>query len=354
MIKNTKILDCTIRDGGYVNDWQFTDEQLRNCYIACSESNVDYMEIGFRNYKKQSFLEKYGATFFCNEDYINKTIGDIAGCKIAVMVTINEFDINDFVPKSCSKISMVRVLMAYHGSKNKDDDILDIKQLMDGITQMKQLIELGYEISFNIGRIDKINKSQLYEICKLLSEIKISYFTMADTYGSVDLDYIETLIPYVKSLFKDEFNSDIKIGFHAHDNMSNATCKALYSLKFGVEMIDGCILGYGRGSGNAKTELIMMDLNKNHDKTYDFINIIEYGDKYLINYKDCLNNLCYNVVYAMSSYYGCHVTYSIDIIEKYDKLEVRDIYNVFKVLKEDKKNMFYWENLFMEIYKNKI
>lgn len=344
-----KILDCTIRDGGYVNDWNFSDEQVRECYIACSESNVDYMEIGFRNFKTADNISKYGSTFFCNEEYINKIVGDIDGCKLAVMVTINSFDINDFVPKSESKISMVRVLMAYHGSKNKSDDILDIKLLNDGINQINEFIKLGYEVSFNIGRIDKMNKRQLYEVCKILSTTKISYFTMADTYGSVDLDYIEKLIPYVKFLFNDVFESNIKVGFHAHDNMSNGTCKALHSLKYGVDIIDGCILGYGRGSGNAKTELIMMDLNKNYNKTYDFINIIEYGDKYIINYKECLNNLCYNVIYAMSSYFGCHVSYAIEIVENYKKSEVRDIYNFFKKLKEDNKNMFYYENILINL-----
>jgi isopropylmalate/homocitrate/citramalate synthase len=132
--------------------------------------------------------------------------------------------------------------------------------------------------------------------------------------------------------------------------MSNGTCKALHSLKFGAEMIDGCALGFGRGSGNAKSELIMMDLNKNYEKNYDFIHIIEFGDRHLINYKECLNNLCYNVIYAMSSYFGCHVTYSIDIVENYEKMDVRDIYNVFKTLKEMNKNMFYWDKLFMEVY----
>jgi 4-hydroxy 2-oxovalerate aldolase len=350
-----KLLDCTIRDGGYVNDWKFTEEQMRECYVACSNAGVDYMEIGFRNFKKPEFLNKYGPSFFCEEEYLNRVVAGINGCKLAVMVTINAFDMEDFVPKSESKISMVRVLMAYHGSKNKSDDILDIQQLLDGVKQIEKLIDLGYEVSFNIGRIDKMSRNQLYEVCKILSATKISYFTMADTYGSVDLDHIEKLIPYIKFLFTDVFETDIKIGFHAHDNMSNGTCKALYSLKYGADMIDGCILGYGRGSGNAKTELIMMDLNKNYNKTYDFISIIEYGDKHLINYKECLNNLCYNVVYALSSYFGCHVTYAIDVVENYDKMKVRDIYNVFKNLKEQNKHMFYWDKLFMETYNaNKI
>ena len=247
---------------------------------------------------------------------------------------------HDFVYKNKSKISLVRVLMAYHGSKNKSDDVLDIQLLQDGILQINQLLNLGYEISFNIGRIDKMNFAQIKQVCHELNKTNISYFTMADTYGSVDLDYIEKLIPYVRGLLKDS----IQIGFHAHDNCSNATTKALYSLKFGANIIDGCILGYGRGSGNAKSELLLMDLNKNHCCNYDFIHLINFGDNNLINYKECTNNLCYNVVYALSSYFGCHITYAIDIIEKYDKMNITDIYNIFKRLNDDNKNMFFCAN----------
>ena len=121
-----EVLDCTIRDGGYVNDWRFTEEQIRECYNACSLSGVDYMEIGFRNLKTKKNLDSFGDTYFCDEEYINRVTNGIDGCKLAVMVTINAFDFNDFVPKEQSKISLIRVLMAYHGAKNGDDNILDI------------------------------------------------------------------------------------------------------------------------------------------------------------------------------------------------------------------------------------
>lgn len=342
------ILDCTIRDGGYVNNWKFTKEQVSECYRACSDAGVDYMEIGFRNFKTENNLKTYGDTFFCDEEYLNEVLGNMNGCKLAVMVTINSFSLEDFVPKQQSKINLVRVLMAYHGGKNGNDNVLDIKQLKDGVEQMKKLIELGYDVSFNIGRIDKINEEQLYEVCKIISTINVKYFTMADTYGSVDMNYIEKLIPRVSKLFKKEFNNDkIKIGFHAHDNCVDATCKALYSLRFGAEIIDGCILGYGRGSGNAKTELLMMNLNKNYNCNYDFVSVMNYGDKYIINYKECLNNLCYNVVYALSAYYGCHVTYAIEIIEKYKKLSITEISEVFIELRRKNKHMFFYENMFL-------
>jgi 3-dehydroquinate synthase len=336
-----KLLDCTLRDGGYVNDWKFTDEQVSNCYSACSEAGIDFIEIGFRNRRTESNLRKYGSTFFCTEEFVNKVVKQ-DGTQVAVMVTINEFDIADFVPASQSKIKLVRILMAYHGGKNGDDNILDIKQLTDGITQIQMLVDLGYKVSFNLGRIDKLSKDQLKEVCFLLKQTSISYFAMADTYGSVTLDTIEELVPYVRSLLP----PTISIGFHAHDNCSNGTAKALHSLKFGADIIDGCVLGFGRGSGNAKTELLIMET-----KRYNILPILRFGDKHIVSYKNCVGITSYNIVYALASYFGCHVSYAIDIIEKYEKLDIGDIFTTFQYMKDKKIHNFYNERRFMEIHK---
>jgi 4-hydroxy 2-oxovalerate aldolase len=341
-----KLLDCTLRDGGYVNNWNFTDEQVTECYKACSEGGIEYMEIGFRNRKSASALQKYGATYFCTDEFVNKIVADVPnGSKVAVMVTINEFDFADFVPASESNIKLVRVLMAYHGGKNGDDEVLDLKQLNEGILQINKLTDLGYEVAFNIGRIDKVSFSQLYEVCKLVSSTRIKYFVMADTYGSVELDYIETLIPFVKNTFR-ELESNIEVGFHAHDNCANATSKALYSLKFGASIIDGCMLGFGRGSGNAKTELLTMNLNKHKNRNYNIVPLLSYGDIYISSYKECNHHGSYNLVYAIAAYIGCHISYAIDIIEKYDKLDIVDVYNAFLHIKAQNKHMFYNDKLF--------
>jgi 4-hydroxy 2-oxovalerate aldolase len=340
----TKLLDCTLRDGGYVNNWKFTDYQVSECYSACCDAGIDYIELGFRNRQTESNLRNYGSTFFCTEEFINRITGDKIGSDIAVMVTINEFDINDFIPATQSKIKLVRVLMAYHGGKNGDDTVLDINQLMNGVSQIKQLIDLGYKVSFNIGRIDKISYEQLKDICSILSNTSISYFVMADTYGSVTLDIVETLIPFVRNLLPNR----IGIGFHAHDNCSDGTAKAIHSLKYGTDIVDGCILGFGRGSGNAKTELLAMRF----DKRYDILPIIEYGDNHIASYKNCNGVTSYNVIYALTSYFGCHVSYAIDIIEKYDKMSVKVIIKALQTMKSINKHMFYNDRVFNDIVRN--
>lgn len=345
----TELLDCTIRDGGYVNNWNFTESQIRQCYEACCLAGIEYMEIGFRNRKTSQNLKKYGASYFCDEEFVNRVVSGLSGTKLAVMVTINEFDVNDFVDCDNSPIKLVRILMAYHGGKNGDDSVLDIPQLLAGIDQAKTLMSKGYAVSFNVGRIDKVSREQLYEICRLISSAGIQYFTMADTYGSVDLTDIESLIPYVNSLFRDKFNNkNIKIGFHAHDNCSNGTTKALYSLKYGVSVIDGCIMGFGRGSGNARTELLCMDLNKHKNSNYEFIHLIKFADEHISNYKECIHNQSYNVIYALTAYFGVHVSYGIQIIEKFRKLDILQVYDFLVKLKLENNHVFFNERKLIE------
>jgi 4-hydroxy 2-oxovalerate aldolase len=356
-INQTKLLDCTIRDGGYVNDWNFTQEQMRELYVSLNNANIDYMEIGFKTIKKPEYLKKFGPQYFSEEEYINSTFGDIYqenGCKLAIMCQLDIMDINDFVPKKDSLISMVRVLQAYHGFKEKSDEIIDIDLLQKGLVIIKQLSDLGYEVCFNIGRIDKISFEQLHEICERLATTNITYFYMADTYGSTDLWSVEKYVKYVKNLFCNEFGrNDIKIGFHAHNNYQSASMKSMYALKCGAEIIDGCVHGFGRGSGNAITELLMIDMNKNCEKNYDFIHVLKYGEDHLTLFKNNGDILSYSqIIYILSAYYGMHVNYAVEIIEKYEKIDILKINNVFKKIHDENKHMFFFSKLLHSYIQN--
>lgn len=345
------ILDCTIRDGGYVNNWNFTQEQVKNLYQSLSNSGVDYMEIGFRREKIKDELSKFGPWYFCDEELLNNTLNDIKGCKIAVMAQLGTFSINNFIPKKDSKIDMVRVLMAYHGFNKKTDEEIDLKLLDEGIEQMNQLRKLGYEVSFNIGRIDKINENQLDIICKKISKVDLKYFYMADTYGELDLHSSKKYIDLFNKLLHDKYKTNIKVGFHAHNNLQNATCKTLYASMLNIGSIDGTILGYGRGSGNACTELLVLDRIKNYKENYNFIPLFIFADKYLKNYKENIVDCSYNLIYVLTAYYGMHVNYAIEIIQKQDKMPIKEVITIYEKIIENKKNMFYYPNLITE-YKN--
>jgi 4-hydroxy 2-oxovalerate aldolase len=343
-----EVLDCTLRDGGYVNDWFFSDEQVITLYEKLNNSGVDYMEIGFKSIKSKENLSKYGKLYFSDEEYINflfKDFDENNKCKLAVMCQIDMTDINNFVPRSQSKISLVRVLMAYHSVKNTTDDIIDYEMLDKGVELINNLIGLGYDVAFNIGRIDKLSKEQLFHICKKVANTDIKYFYMADTYGSTDIkstiDYVST----VKFLFYEMFNKkNIKIGFHAHNNYKNATCKAIHSFSCGATIVDGCIHGFGRGSGNASTELILLDLNVNYSHNHDIVSLFEYGQKYLKGYKNSNNIFGYDdIIYILSAYYGAHVNYAIEVIDniKSYNYSLSFVDKIYQQITNQKKQMFY-------------
>lgn len=344
-----EILDCTIRDGGYVNNWNFTIDEVTKLYNSLSIANVDYMEIGFRRTKNEIDSKKFGPWYYCDEDLINKTIIELNDCKISIMAQLDTFEVSDFILKKDSKISMIRVLMAYHGFNKKTDDEIDMKLLEKGIEQMKELKKMGYELSFNIGRIDKISSAQLDIICKKISEVDIKYFYMADTYGELDLFSTKKYIDLFKYYLNEKYKTNIQVGFHAHNNLQNATSKTLYASMLGVGAIDGTILGYGRGSGNACLELLLIDRVKNYNKKHNFKEIMKYGDKYIKGYKENYSNCSYNLLYVLAAHYGFHINYAIELIEKVEKMNMEKIFQIFDEILKQKKNMFYYNDLITSI-----
>ena len=236
-MSSVELLDCTLRDGGYVNNWEFTNEQAVILYNTLAKNNVDIIEVGFRTTQNPEYLKKYGRFFFCDDALLDSVFEGVDienGPKIAVMCQIGMSTLSDFAPKEQSKLSIVRVLLAYHSVKGTNDNEIDYDMLNEGCELINGLVSLGYSVSINIGRIDKPSDEQLREICEILSRTGMQYFYMADTYGSTDLFSTEHYVKLIKSYFHDDFNRpDIKIGFHAHNNNKNAVYKALYAVKCG-------------------------------------------------------------------------------------------------------------------------
>lgn len=327
-----KVLDCTIRDGGYVNNWFFSKDNVVQCYEACKEAKVDYFELGFR--RKLDSSTKYGDWYYTTEELINNAFLNVntSETKLAVMAQIGTVTVQDFVPSNKSKIKLVRVLWAYH-SLNKNDNQLNIQQLKEGIILLKGLHDLGYETCFNIGRIDNVSLSQLETICSLLSETNISYFYLADTYGTLTLSKIQNLLPDLKCLIT-KYLPNTEIGFHAHNNLDNATSKSVFVKDYGVSIVDGTFHGYGRGSGNAKLELLVEEFKKGN-----IVDVLTFIENNLISYKSNKNS--YNSVYFLTSKYNMHVNYGIHIIDHVKKFDIQTINNILCKICEEKKEKFF-------------
>lgn len=318
-----KLLDCSLRDGGYVNDWYFGKEQARACYNTAKACGIEYCEVGFRRTMPSS-----GPWFYTPESLINETFKDIVvpTCKLALMAQMGTFTIGDFLPKSSSLITMVRVLIAYH-CKDKDDSKLDVELLRDTVKMCHKLKELGYEVCINIGRIDKMSEEQIREMCEIIQDAPIEYFYIADTYGNLGIYKMRKILETIKKHYNGV------IGFHAHDNLKNASVKAIDALYNGADIVDVTFGGFGRGSGNAKTEYVLAHMEAKGN--YKLLPALIYSDKWVESYKKS------GIPYLLSGMKSMHVNYAIEVIEKHDNLTIEEVYNVFNKIVDANKHNFY-------------
>lgn len=284
------LLDCTIRDGGYLNKWAFTTTQVIECYQATTDAMYDYFEIGFRS----SLGGSYGTWYYSTEENINSVVKEVRnGCKIAVMARIGSASITDFIPKSKSSITMVRVLLP---DRTKET-------IQSGVSLCSQLIQLGYTIALNVACCDTIPEEDIQFLCECFNTLDISFMYLADTYGS----YNEDNLPHQIHLFYKYTN--IPLGFHAHNNNGMALHKTKLAIFHGCVIIDTCIGGYGRGAGNLKAEQFLCDLYSRG--LYDIKN--SYNSiKYYLKWHKTTD---YPPYYNLSGVFGIHPDLIQDLIE---------------------------------------
>lgn len=303
-----------------MNNWYFSKEQARACYSATKDCGIEYCEIGFRRNEHMN-----GPWFYTPESLVNETYGDIVTpeCRLAIMAQMGTFTIDDFVPKSESLISMVRVLIAYH-CKDKDDSKLDTELIHETVDMCKKLKELGYEVSINIGRIDKMSDEQIQQTCEIIKDAPIEYFYLADTYGNLGIYKMRQILTNIKKYY------DGKIGFHAHDNLKNASVKAIDALYNGADIVDVTFGGFGRGSGNARSEYVLA-----HFEDRKLLPALLYTDKWIQSYKES------GVPYLLSGLKSMHVNYAIEVIEKHENLTMQQVWDVFNKIVDMDKHHFY-------------
>jgi len=225
-------------------------------------------------------------------------------------------------------VTMVRVLIPYH-CKNKDDAILDTDVISDTVSVCKSLHELGYETSINIGRIDKLSENQMHEMCLLIRDAPIKYLYIADTYGNLGIYKMRKIIATLKQYYTGA------IGFHAHDNLQNASMKSIDALYNGASIVDVTFGGYGRGSGNAKAELVIAHMIMSGSDEYKLLPALVYADKYVQKYTQS------GVVYLLTGMTSMHVNYAIEVIEKWPDLSIEMVYDTFqKIVSIDKHNFY--------------
>lgn len=236
-----KVLDCTIRDGGLINNHNFDYKFVREVYKAVSEAGIDYMEIGYKNSKKLFSPNEYGAWKFCDDDEIRRVIEGIPSkTKVSVMVDIGRVDLDDIKPAKESPVKMIRVA-SY------------VKDIDKAIFMVNHIAEKGYETTINIMAISKDQGTELDEALRQIeNESKVNVVYIVDSFGALYQEPVEELVKRSKSILKTR-----EVGFHGHNNQQLAFSNTIEAIIHDANYLDATVYGIGRAAGNCPLELLI-------------------------------------------------------------------------------------------------
>jgi 4-hydroxy 2-oxovalerate aldolase len=238
-----KILDCTVRDGGLINDHGFEDGFVRAVYQTCVAAGIDAMEFGYKADKKVFSPTQFGDWKFCNEDTLRRIVNDNpTDLQIAVMTDAERTDYHrDVLPKSESVIDIIRVATYIH-------------QIPAALDMIKDAHDKGYRVTANLMAASAIQERELGEALELLAASPLCGLYIVDSFGAY---YSEQIRDVALMFLKAVEGTDIEIGIHAHNNQMLAYANTLEALIVGVNRLDATINGMGRGAGNCPLELLL-------------------------------------------------------------------------------------------------
>lgn len=282
-----KVLDCTIRDGGLINDHYFEDHFVKEVYKAVSAAGVDYMEIGYKASREILSPDEFGKWKFCDEDDIKKAIDEVepSNTKLSVMVDIGRVEKDDILPVSESVIDMMRI--ACYAK--------DVDKAIDLANEAKNK---GYETTINVMAISTTPAPQLNEaLDQIERETKVDAVYVVDSFGSLYSEEIHILMDkYKKHLPTKE------LGMHAHNNQQLGYANTIEAIIKGANYVDATIYGIGRGAGNCPLELLLGFLK---NPKYDLRPIMDVIAKEFIPLRERME-WGYLIPYAITGMFNEH------------------------------------------------
>ncbi len=256
-----KVVDATLRDGGLVNDFYFTDEFVKDLYKANVKAGVDYMEFGYKANKDMFDVDKFGKWKFCNDDDIREIVGDNdTDLKIAIMADVGRCDYkNDIVNKADSPIDLIRVATY-------------INTMPAAIDMIEDAYKKGYQSTCNIMAISNAQESDIDVALDLLGKSPVDVFYIVDSYGSI---YPEQMARIADKYLNFATKYGKKVGIHAHNNQQLAFANTIEAVGCGVDYLDATYGEMGRGAGNCAMELLIGFLKNPKYNLYPVIKFIE-------------------------------------------------------------------------------
>lgn len=327
------VLDCTLRDGGYCNEWEFGFENTKKIISGLVDANVDIIECGFiTNRKKYS----QNTTKFNKVEEIDRLIPNNRDGKVFVaMMNYGEYDVNEL--PTCDGTSIDGIRVAFH-KKNMYEALELCKTIKDKgyLVFIQAMLSLSYTDKEFLEMIDRVNEIEPYS------------FYIVDSFGSMSGKDLTRLFYVVEHNLKEH----IWIGFHSHNNLQLAYSNAqrLTTVQTSRNLIiDSSIMGMGRGAGNLNTELFLGYLNENAGKEYDIKPLFTIIDNIITPFYE-RNYWGYSLPNYISASHNAHPNYASYLDEK-KTLTFEDLNEIFGMMDEDKKVSYdkvYIEELYLK------
>ena len=300
-----KVLDCTIRDGGLINDHYFTDEFVRGIYEALSKSGIDYMELGYRNSKELFPTTDYGAWKYCDDKKIREiTAGIESDLKLSIMVDAHRVKEQEFVPVDESPVDMIRVATY-------------VKDIDKAIELINKCHDLGYETTANIMAISTEIEFDLVEALKQLAETAVDVVYVVDSFGALYCEQIEYLVKLYQKYLPGK-----EVGVHCHNNQQLAYANTIEGIIHDANYVDGSLYGIGRGAGNCPLELLVGFLK---NPKFKLTHILKAIQDYMLPLRDEIE-WGYMIPYVITSILNEHPRSAIAMRKTEDKDKYAEFY----------------------------
>ncbi len=318
-----QILDCTLRDGGYINDWAFPNKHIEKILKALSSSNVDVVECGYLNDKNGVAND---STLFDSTKSADKALKSVTNSRVenVIMINLGDFDIINLPNKKETKIDGIR--LAFH---KKDMNL--------AFESGEKIVKLGYKLYFQPMVTKNYKDIEFLSVIERVNELEPWAFYIVDSFGSMTLEEFHKYLVLANS----NLNEQISLGYHSHNNMqlafSNAISMCTQNFKREI-IIDSSIYGIGRGAGNLNTELIADYLNNTYDKNYSTLPLLEIIDELLASLMS-KNQWGFSPAQYLSASYNCHPNYATYLVNK-NTNHIVGIKQVLDKLPKDKKSSF--------------
>lgn len=323
-MKDIKLLDCTLRDGGYVNDWKFGYTNIVSIFERLVDAGVDIIEVGFLDDRRPFDIDR---SIFPDTQSANQIYGslDKKNAMVVGMIDFGTCAIENLAPCNESYLDGIRIIF----KKGK---------MYPAMEFCRQVKELGYQVFSQLVSVTSYTDDELLELIKLVNDVKPYGVSMVDTYGLMDS---ERLL-HIYQILDENVDPQVRIGFHAHNNFQLGYSNALEFLKYDGKhdvLVDGTLYGMGKSAGNAPIELVAMTLNEKYGSQYNIDSLLEAVNESVMDYYKS-TPWGYKTFFYLCAKNQCHPNYLTDY-QNEENLSVSMLDELLATIEPEDKKLLY-------------